>query len=236
MPRPPSRPTTTVRPRPVRRSRGRALPLLLAVLVLGLLVGGCARVRTALAVQPDDTVAGEVVLATPEQNPEDKGPKVTVPPELADAVDVSEYRQDGYVGSLLRFSDLTFEQVGQLNRVVGEAGTGTVLELRRQGNRVIVTGSIDLTRVPVDKADFQLKISFPGEVTETNGEADSGTVSWTFTPGDVGDINAIAAFDDPNAPSALNWTLGLSAIVVLTAAAVVVMARRTRNPPVSPRR
>jgi hypothetical protein len=230
---PPS--STAVRSRASRRST-RGTALLLAVLMAILFLSGCARVRTALAVQPDDTVAGEIVIATPEQNPEDKGPRITVPTELADAVDVREYRQDGYVGSLLRFSDLSFEQVGLLSRVAGEAGDGSSLELRRQGNRVIVTGSLDLTTVPVDKADFQLKISFPGEVTEADGEADSGTVSWTFTPGEVGDVNAVAAFDDPNAPSALNWTLGLSAVVVLSAVAVVLFARRTRNPPVSPRR
>jgi hypothetical protein len=230
---PPS--STAVRSRAPRRST-RGTALLLAVLMAILFLSGCARVRTALAVQPDDTVAGEIVIATPEQNPEDKGPKISVPTELADAVDVREYRQDGYVGSLLRFSDLSFAQVGLLSRVAGEAGDGSSLELRRQGNRVIVTGSLDLTTVPVDKADFQLKISFPGEVTEADGEADSGTVSWTFTPGEVGDVNAIAAFDDPNAPSALNWTLGLSAVVVLSAVAVVLFARRTRNPPVSPQR
>ena len=230
---PPS--STAVRSRASRRST-RGTALLLAVLMAVLFLSGCARVRTALAVQPDDTVAGEIVIATPEQNPEDKGPRISVPTELADAVDVREYRQDGYVGSLLRFSDLSFAQVGLLSQVAGEAGDGSSLELRRQGNRVIVTGSLDLTTVPVDKADFQLKISFPGEVTEADGEADSSTVSWTFTPGEVGDVNAVAAFDDPNAPSALNWTLGLSAVVVLSAVAVVLFARRTRNPPVSPRR
>jgi hypothetical protein len=138
-------PPTAERSRPSRRSTRRGTALLLAVLVAALFLSGCARVRTALAVQPDDTVAGEIVVATPEQNPEDKGPKISVPTELADAVDVGEYRQDGYVGSLLRFSDLTFEQVGQLSRVAGEAGDGSTLELRRPGNRVLVTGSIDLT-------------------------------------------------------------------------------------------
>ncbi|HZG90171.1 MAG TPA: DUF3153 domain-containing protein [Pseudonocardia sp.] len=228
----PPRPTAPSRP---TASRARTLPaLLLAVLVLGLLAGGCARVRTALAVQPDDTVAGEVILATPEQNPEDRGPAVDLPPDLVDSVDVAEYRQDGYVGSVLRFADLTFGQVGQLHQAAGEAGDGTRLELRRTGNRVLVTGSIDLTTVSVDKADFQLKISFPGEVLDTNGEADSSTVSWTFTPGRVEDINAVVAFGDPNAPSALNWTLGLGGVVLAAAVAVVLLARRTRNPPVSP--
>lgn len=225
------RSTSPARPTP----RSRALPaLLLALLLAGLLVSGCARVRTALAVQPDDTVAGEMVVATPEQGPDDKGPKITLPTELEDSVDVVEYRQDGYVGSLLRFSGLTFEQVPLLSRTAGDAGNGARLELRRSGNRVIVSGRADLTTVSVDKADFQLKISFPGEVTDTNGEADSGTVSWTFTPGEVDDISAVVAFDDPNAPSPLNWTLGLAGLVAITAAAVVLMARRTRNPPISP--
>jgi hypothetical protein len=72
-------------------------------------------------------------------------------------------------------------------------------------------------------------------VLESNGDADSSEVSWTFTPGEVGDINAVVAFDDPNAPSAINWTLGLGALVAAAAAAVVLLARRTRNGPVSPR-
>jgi hypothetical protein len=112
-------------------------------------------------------------------------------------------------------------------------GSGTRLEIRRSGNRVVTSGKVDLTTVPVDKADFQLKISYPGELTDSNGDADSSTVSWTFTPGQVDEVSAVVAFDDPNAPSALNWTLGLTALVLLTAGSVVLLARRTRNPPVS---
>jgi hypothetical protein len=54
-----------------------------------------------------------------------------------------------------------------------------------------------------------------------------------FTPGEVGDINALVAFDDPNAPSAINWSLLLGVLVAGAGAAVVVLARRTRNPPLS---
>jgi hypothetical protein len=223
------RPTSPSRTAP--RSRA-TTALLLAVVVIGMLLGGCARVRTALAVQPDDTVDGEIVLATPETGPEDKGPKLTIPPDIDDAIEVSGYRQDGYVGSVLRFNGLTFPQVSELQQVAGEAGGGVRLEIRRSGNRVITSGKVDLTTVPVDKADFQLKISYPGEITDSNGDADSSTVSWTFTPGQVDEVNAVVAFDDPNAPSALNWTLGLTALVLLCAATVVLIARRTRNPPV----
>lgn len=208
--------------------------LLLAALLLGGLLGGCARVRTALAVQPDDTVSGEIVFATPKADDNPNGPPVTVPADLASDVDVTRYDQDGYIGSRLLFSGLTFAQVAELNQAGGPAGQRGQLDLRRVGGRVLLTGKVDLTTVTVDRADFQLKVSFPGTVVETNGDSDAGTVSWTFTPGVVDDVRAVVAYDDPNAPSTLAWTLGLGVVVAAACAGVVGYARRTRNPPVHP--
>jgi hypothetical protein len=221
----------------VTPSPRRAGALLLVLLVGLLALSGCARVRVALAVQPDDTVRGEIVVATPETGPDDPGPTITVPPSLASAVDVSEYRQEGYTGSVVRFSGLEFDQVGELLGIAGgdtatEAVQRSGLTVRRAGNRVVVSGQVDLTTAGSDRADFQLKISFPGQVVDTDGDADAGTVSWTFEPGEVGDVEAVVAFDDPGAPSPLNWTLGLAGVVALVSAAVVLLARRTRNPPV----
>lgn len=231
---PPTSPTPQSPIRPARpRSRAWTAAVVVAVLAC-VLLSGCARVRTALAVQPDDTVNGEIVLATPETSPEDRGPAITLPPALESDVDVSAYRQDGYTGSVLRFSGLTFDEVATLTGAAGPAGDGVEFTLRRAGGRVLVAGSVDLTTVSVDRADFQLKISFPGQVLESDGDVDDDTVSWEFTPGEVGDIGAMVAYDDPNAPSALNWTLGLAAVVALVAGSVVVLARRTRNPPVTP--
>ncbi len=216
----------------------RRVGALLLVLLVGLLaLSGCARVRAALAVQPDDTVRGEILVATPETGPDDPGPAITVPPDLRSAVEVSEYRQEGYAGSVVRFSGLEFDQVGQLFQIAGgdtaaEAVQRSALTVRRAGNRVVVSGQVDLTTAGSDRADFQLKISFPGQVVETDGDADAGTVSWVFEPGEVGDAEAVVAFDDPRAPSPLNWTAGLAAVVALVSAAVVLLARRTRNPPV----
>ncbi len=210
----------------------RTAPLLLVLLLVLLTVSGCARVQAALAVQPDDTVRGDIVVATPEQSPEDPGPEISVPPALADEVEVTEYRQEGYAGSLIRFDGLTFPQLSEL--LAAGPDENMRLELRRAGNRVVVSGEVDLTTAGADRADFQLKISFPGEVIDANGDADSGTVSWTFEPGRVGDIEAVVAFDDPDAPSPLNWTLGLATTVALVALVVVLLARRTRNPPVAP--
>jgi nitrate reductase gamma subunit len=41
----------------------------------------------------------------------------------------------------------------------------------------------------------------------------------------------VVSFADPDAPSPVNWTLGLAAVVALAAGVVVLIARRTRNPP-----
>ena len=208
------------------------LTLVLALLVALTALSGCARVRAALAVQPDDTVNGEIVVATPEAGPDDRGPAITVPEDLTDAVTVTPYRQEGYTGSLLRFTGLTFDQLGTLSSAAGPVGEKVQFALRRAGNRLIVSGKADLTTVPVDRADFQLKITTPGEVLETNGDADAGTASWTFDAGKVGDISAVVAVADPNAPSPLNWTLLMASLIALVVAGVVVLARRTRNPPV----
>ena len=208
-----------------------ALTLLVALTALS----GCARVRAALAVQPDDTVNGEIVVATPETGPDDPGPAISVPEEIADDVDVSAYHQEGYAGSLLRFSGLTFDQLGQLSAAVGPAGEKVQFAIRRAGNRLLVTGKADLTTVPVDKADFQLKITTPGEVLDTNGDAEAGTASWTFDAGKVGDVNAVISVADPNAPSPVSWTLLTATVVAIACGAVVLLARRTRNPPVHPR-
>ena len=234
-PLPPTPQDATDHPVAGTRRRGRTRRVLavgLVAIVALLTLGGCARVQAGLAVQPDDTVDGEIVIATPDGAPSGKGPEISVPPELADEVDVSPYSEDGYIGSTVRFSDLTFDQVGKLNMLGGVAGSRAELQLRRVGGRIAVEGRADLTSVPVDGADVQLRINFPGEVVETNGDPDGGQVAWTFAPGEVGQINASVASADPNAPSTLGWTLFLAGLVVAAAGVAVVLAKRNRNPAV----
>jgi len=180
------------------RAPGRALALALALLVVFTALSGCARVRAALAVQPDDTVNGEIVVATPETGPDDPGPAISVPEEIADDVDVSAYRQEGYTGSLLRFSGLTFDQLSRLSAAAGPAGERVQFSLRRAGNRLLV--------------------------------------SWksALSTGTVVDVTAVIAVADPNAPSATSWTLLTATLVILACGVVVLLAYRTRNPPVRP--
>jgi hypothetical protein len=215
---------------PRRRPRGRSRAAVLLVVLALITLTGCTRVQVAMAVQPDDTVDGTVVIATPDGEPGGDGPEMAVPPELEGRVDVTPYDQDGFVGSQASFTDLTFAEVSELNALGGNAGGRASVEMRRVGERIAVQGRADLTTMPVDRSDVRLAISFPGEVVETDGEADGSTVTWNFAPGEVSQLNASVVSTDPNAPSVLGWSLLLGGLVVVAAGAAVLLARRDRNP------
>lgn len=216
---------------PGRARARRAVAALVALLAALTLVTGCSRVRAALAVQPDDTVRGEIVLAIPARAPGDPGPPVTVPAGLD--VDVAPYRAEDYTGSRLTFSDLTFAEVSRLATVTAGADQRVSFTLRRVGNRVVAEGAVDLATVSANRADFQLKITFPGAVLETNGTTEANTVTWVFKPDEKGEIRAVASFADPHGPSTLLWSLLLAALVAAAGCVVVWLARQDRNPPVS---
>lgn len=203
--------------------------MLVVALTLIALLGltGCTRVRTALAVQADDTVAGDIVIARAGGQP----PAVAVPPALAERVTVKPYREDGYQGSQLTFSDLRFDELNSLVTVAPQADGRFRFTLRRNGGVVILGGQVDLTAVPVDGADVQLKLAYPGDVVSSDGELDRGQLSWVFSPGDVSEFNAVISTPDPAAPSITGWALLVGVVVVAAAGGVILLAWRTRNPP-----
>ena len=199
-------------------------------------MGGCTRVRAALAVQGDDTVAGEIVMARAGGPP----PAIVLPLTLVGRVTVSPYVAEDYQGSRLQFDELRFDELNSLAMATPQAGGRYRLNLRRVGNRIVLDGQVDLAAMPVDRADVRLKVAFPGEVLDTDGTvtdtADAAgagpTVSWVFTPGQASQFMAVIGSPDPAAPSVARWTLLVTAIVAAAAVAAVLLARAHRNPPV----
>jgi hypothetical protein len=208
-----------------RRSAG-----LLAVLLMLLVVAplsGCTRIRTALAVQADDTVAGDIVIARAGG----PAPAISVPRPLSDRVSIAPYRQDGYSGAMLQFTDLRFDELNSLVTVAPRAAGRFRFALRRTGNLVVLGGQVDLTAIPVDQADVQLKVAFPGEVVSSDGQLDRDQVSWVFSPGEVEEFNAVVSAPDPAAPSITRWALLVGVVVAATSVGAVLLARSRRNPP-----
>lgn len=167
---------------------------------------GCLRIHAALAVSPDDLVSGELVVASLQTNDQDAGPPLTIPPELNDQVRAEKYALDGYVGQKVTFSELRFSDVATLVESLSEAKQYR-LSFRRAGGVVTLAGSIDLTQLPADRADVQIKVAFPGSVTRTDGDEDGGTVSWAPKPTAVTEFNAIAQYSDSGGESLTKWIL-----------------------------
>ncbi|KUI37801.1 LppM protein [Mycobacterium sp. IS-1590] len=217
-----------------RSSRTRLLALVMLILVVLPTAVGCVRVRASITVSPDDRVSGQIIAAAKPRNADDKGPQLLNNLPFASKVAVSEYSRDDYVGSQAVFSDLTFAELPQLANMNRDAA-GVDLSLRRAGDLVILEGRADLTSLSDSEADVSLTVSFPGEVTSTNGDQVSAEiVEWKLRPGVVSTMNAQARYTDPSARSftgAAIW-LGLGSFVVAAIIGALAYVSRDQSPKV----
>ena len=213
-----------------RRHRLSALVLLLLIVVP--FAVGCVRVRASLTVSPDDRVSGQIVAAAIPRDDDDKGPQLLNSLPFSNKVAVSRYERGDYVGSQAVFSDLTFAELPQLAAMNRDAA-GVDISLRRAGDLVILEGRVDLTSLSDPEADVSLTVSYPGEVTSTNGDqVSTEIVEWKLRPGVVSTMNAQARYTDPSARSftgAAIW-LGLGSFVVAAIVGALAYTSRDQSP------
>lgn len=204
--------------------------LVVAALAVGLLTSGCVRAQVAAAVRSDDTVTGEIVIASAVASAEEPGSVVEPPTELASRVRAQPYRQDEYAGTRLLFDGLTFDEFARLNQVSGGEGNRLRFQLRRAGDLVLFTGRVDLVDIPApDKADVAVRMSFPGRVTATNGRQVGNEVSWQPLPGQLTELNATVRYADPATPKWTTWAAlvgGLAGFVVLMVLVLAFVVHR----------
>lgn len=210
----------------------RLLVLVVLLLVAAPLTAGCVRVKATITVSTNDQVSGQIIAAAKPRNDSDTGPQLSPDLPFSQKVAITPYNRAGYVGSQAVFSDLTFGELPQLADMNREAA-GVNLSLRRAGNLVILEGRVDLTSLSDPEADVNLSVSFPGEVTSTNGERiGTDTVAWQLKPGVVSTMNAQARYTDPSTRSfthAAGW-LGISALAVAGLVASLAWYGRDRSP------
>lgn len=213
-------------------ARRRLLALVVLLLLAAPLAAGCVRVKASITVSPDDKVSGQIIAAAKPRNDSDTGPQLSPDLAFSQKVAITPYNRDGYVGSQAVFSDLTFAELPQLAQMNREAA-GVDLSLRRAGNLVILEGRVDLTSVTDEDADVELTVSFPGEVTSTNGDRIGvDSVAWQLKPGVVSTMSAQAQYTDPSTRSfthAAVW-LGVSVLAVAGLVALLAWYGRDRSP------
>ncbi|APE38157.1 DUF3153 domain-containing protein [Nocardia mangyaensis] len=215
-----------------RRAPGRRVAAV--VVVLALLVPaltGCLRVQVSMGVSSNDRVSGRIVAAVVPTGPEDKGPQLTAPGQLAAKVRIEEYNQDGYLGTQVFFDDLSFGEVGQLGSLSDQTQGMFTLEFQRSGDLVSLTGRVDLESVPPNGSDVQFSIAFPARVATTNGTREGdNTVLWKLPAGETSTLRAQVKYADPNTRSFAGWAGIVGGITLAVAALVAGMAFRDRNP------
>ncbi|MEV6230658.1 DUF3153 domain-containing protein [Saccharopolyspora shandongensis] len=205
--------------------RGRTALLLVLITALGALLSGCLHANASLNISGEDQVSGEVVLTT--QVADGQPPLRLQPPEnLADRVQITPYRDSGRDGSHLSFHDLTFPEVEQLAEAMSPDARYQ-LHLSRSGSLVIFKGSADLTPLADTDSGVDLKISAPGEITNTNGQESAGTVAWSLQPGAVSEMSATYQFSNSTGMDWIGWALLVGALTFCAAAVVAGLALRT---------
>ncbi|MEO6882103.1 MAG: DUF3153 domain-containing protein [Mycobacteriaceae bacterium] len=205
---------------------------MLAVPVLA----GCVRAQLTMGISSDDKASGLLVLASPQGV---KPPTVTVPDTLSSAVKIDPYQQGGFTGSQVTFTNLGFAQVQTLTSSLTSDGKGTyAIDLRRSGDIVTLDGTVDLTNAPPGSgAEVSVSISFPAQVSTTNGaKQEDNTITWS-TNGDAKNmqlgrnnlLQATVGYADPSRRSFTQWTLLLGGATLGVALLVVLLALLTRD-------
>ncbi|HZD16949.1 MAG TPA: hypothetical protein VE669_02290 [Actinomycetota bacterium] len=228
------------------RGRWRTVARIGAFGALAVLLSACLKLDMDLQVSADDTVSGSVVFALDKglleltgQSAEDLlGTEAPVPTDVQ-GVSTEPYEDDEFQGQRFSFESVPLAQFNQ-----GEEPDA--LQIVREGDVFRVSGALDLsgatgaTGVPgledaFQNADLRIRISFPGEVTDANGQVDGNTVTWIPKIGERLEIQATAsAIEGAGGGSSLTLILIIAGAVVVLAILVGVILARRRGGPTAP--
>jgi hypothetical protein len=228
-------------------SRFRTMGRVMAVGLLALLMSACIKLDMNLEVSSNDTVSGTVIFAVQKslldltgQSFDDLLGSSAPLPEDVEGVTVSDYEDDQYRGQKFTFDAVTLADFSGENP--GE------LAITHDGDVFHVSGTLDLTSVGatgatglsgldpteiLQSADLRIRLTFPGEVTDSNGQVDGNTVTWVPVFGESTELRATAQASGGGSSSMTLLLIIGAAVVVLAVAAGVIVAQRRNRPAVA---
>jgi len=201
-----------------------------------------------LDLKPDDRAGSSVVLAVEDryldrtgQAPDDVIDMLTREQDdpARDAVRTEQFEQDGYTGTRYVYPEGDLAGVGEQ--------VGWPISVVREGGDYVLSGTLDLTEeglgrrgaASIENLSVTVDVTFPGEVSSSNGTVDGTTVRWEPTVGEKVEISARGAAVGPDEDPAVaggeqavvtlpvvpEWmvlVLGLSGLVILLLIGVIV--------------
>ncbi len=225
----------------MRRAACRAMAVS-ATAALLLLLSGCFKLDMDLTVNSDDTVDGVMIVAVDkdlaamaeEDSQVDEG-------ELPPGSTVEDYDQDGFVGQKIALDNISMDQLDQSFSSEGDTGGPGEWSLTHEGDQYRFTGDMDLTDLAatgdedfdmsafLQGAELRVALTFPGDVTESNGDVDGNTVVWEPKIGEKNDMTAVAE-EGAGLSTLVILGIAVAAVLVLFIAAGVVLLVRGRRP------
>lgn len=222
------------------RTKSRTWGLALIGMLLVLALAGCVRFQADLKLNPDDTVNGSIIVAVVTDD-DDKSREAAsagadriaeaLLPGLrgADGVTASVYDQDQYIGTKFDLANTPIE-------AFSGGGSEGALTLTREGSEFAFSGTLDFTpgdgqtqiKPDDDTSNITVAVTFPGEVTEHNGELSGTTVTWSGTLESKIDMEARGSAVASGPPA---WLWAIAALVVLVVATIIIVmvVRRRRS-------
>ena len=221
-------------------------PLKFASVVLAavLLLSGCVRFQADLKFNPNDTVDGSIVVAVVLGDDDDAKEQAAASVEQIESqllaglrgetgVRASEYDQDGYYGTRFDLDDTP------LTAFSGGGNEGK-LALSRVDDEYVFSGLLnftpddgeDVADPDDDTTNITISVTFPGTVTEHNGELNGTTVSWSASPEAKIEMDARGSVTPNGPPVWVTILVSLAGLAVVVAVLVMVLRRRRTTPSV----
>jgi hypothetical protein len=213
-------------------------------------LSGCVKMDMQLDLQSDDTVDGSMVFAISSALAEMTGQDPdTLIDELQgdDLVDqgsitrTEPYDDGEYIGSRIYFEGEA------LDNFSGAGGTDE-LSIVREGDEFVVSGRMDLSDDSLGTGggddmfaglmegfDIQISITFPGKVSEHNGELSGTTVTWRPALGETNEMSARgSAIDGGGSGLPLPLLIGIGAAVLVALGLILFFVLRSRRSATAP--
>lgn len=223
------------------------------------LLTGCVKLDVDLTVGTNDKVSGTYIIGIDRSLLQFTGQDAdALYQQLSGEFDASslpegasatteKYDQGDFVGAKITVNDLPIASLSNLNGSTGQSGSDE-FSLTHEGDlyqfhATIDTSSTD-TSVSVPEtltanAEIRIKMTFPGEVTETNGTKDGSSVTWEPKLGQTADLSATAKDSGGGGGGGGDSSSWLIVLAIVAGAAIVIVVlvfllsrgRRGQAPP-----
>jgi hypothetical protein len=240
----------------------RRLPAVVIALATVILVTGCVKLDVDLEVTKDDKVSGTYVVAIDRallrltgQDADQlyeqlKGQLDSSSVPEGATVKSEKYDQGDFVGATITIDNLPIDELNQVSGGTDQTNSSD-FSLTHEGDEFVFNATIDTSQTSQSdvsipdqvksNAEIRVKMTFPGEIVETNGTKDDTSVTWQPKLGETAQLSARAK-DSGGASgggSSHTWLIVVAviaglAVVLAVLVALIARGQREKAPPAPP--